>query len=39
MVKLRHSIEIFELPPELMKTTYDEIVDHIKKFAEAINKK
>ena len=37
-VKLRHSIELFELPADLMKTTYDEIVYHIKKFAEAVNK-
>ncbi|AWW27714.1 hypothetical protein ACIZ62_16310 [Acetobacterium carbinolicum] len=38
MVKLRHSIELYELPPELMKSTYREMVDHIRKFAEAINK-
>ncbi|WP_296557292.1 hypothetical protein [uncultured Acetobacterium sp.] len=36
MVKLRHSIELYELPTALMKTTYQEIVDHIRKFGEAI---
>lgn len=39
MVKLRHSIEIFELPTALMKTTYEELVSHIIKFAEEANKK
>ncbi|MDD3306550.1 MAG: hypothetical protein PHO29_05565 [Acetobacterium sp.] len=37
MVKLRHSIEIYELPPELMKSTYQELVDHIRKFGEAVD--
>ncbi|MEO1815562.1 MAG: hypothetical protein ABGU93_08260 [Acetobacterium sp.] len=36
MVKLRHSIELYELPPELMKTTYQEMVDHIRKFGAAV---
>lgn len=39
MVKLRHSIEIFELPADMMKITYEEIVGHIEKFAETVNKK
>jgi len=37
MVKLRHSIELYELPPELMKSTYQEMVDHIRKFGEVVN--
>lgn len=36
MVKLRHSIELYELPSDLMKTTYQELVDHIRKFGETI---
>lgn len=38
MVKLRHSIELYELPPDLMKTTYQELVEHIRKFGEAVKK-
>lgn len=37
-VNMRHSIELFELPPELMKKTYQEIIQHIKQFAEMANK-
>lgn len=37
MVKLRHSIELYELPLELMKSTYQEMVDHIRTFGEAVN--
>lgn len=36
MVKLRHSIELYELPPDLMKTTYQELVEHIRKFGAAV---
>lgn len=36
MVKLRHSIELYELPADLMKSTYQELVDHIRKFGAAI---
>ncbi|KAF5057612.1 hypothetical protein DSECCO2_354930 [anaerobic digester metagenome] len=36
MVKLRHSIELYELPPDLMKTTYQELVEHIREFGAAI---
>lgn len=39
MVKLRHSIELFELPADLMKSTYQEMVSHIRKFGEEVNKK
>lgn len=38
MVKLRHSIELYELPPALMKSTYQEIVNHVKKFGAAAQK-
>ncbi len=37
-VNMRYSIELFELPPDLMKKTYQEIVAHIKQFAEMANK-
>ncbi|WP_303866429.1 hypothetical protein [Acetobacterium wieringae] len=36
MVKLRHSIELFELPPDLMASTYLEVVNHVRKFGEAV---
>jgi hypothetical protein len=36
MVKLRHSIELYELPADLMTTTYQELVDHIRKFGAAV---
>lgn len=36
MVKLRHSIELYELPPDLMKSTYRELVDHVRKFGAAV---
>lgn len=38
MVKLRHSIELYELPPALLKSTYEEIVSHVKKFGGAVQK-
>jgi|GEM_PF-1482354 len=38
-VNLRYSIELFELIPDLMETTYKEIINHIKRFAEEVNKK
>lgn len=38
-VNLRYGIKLFELRPDLMETTYREIVNHIKGFAEAVNKK
>ncbi len=36
MVKLRHSIELYELPQDLMKRTYQELVEHIRKFGAAV---
>lgn len=38
MVKLRHSIELYELPPALLKSTYEEIVNHVKKFGVDVQK-
>lgn len=37
-VNMRYSIELFALNPDLMATTYREIVNHIKRFAEAVHK-
>ena len=36
MVKLRHSIELYELPADLMKSTYQELVDHVRRFGAAV---
>jgi len=38
-VNLRYGIKLYELAPDLMETTYKEIIEHIKRFAKAINKK
>lgn len=38
-VNLRYGIKLYELMPDLMKTTYKEIIEHIKIFAEGVNKK
>lgn len=36
MVKLRHSIELYELPADLMKSTYQVLVDHVRSFGAAV---
>lgn len=38
-VNLRYGIKLYELRPDLMATTYKEIIEHIKIFAEEVNKK
>ena len=38
-VNLRFGIKLFELEPDLMETTYREIIKHTKEFAEEVNKK
>jgi hypothetical protein len=37
-VNLRYSIELFELVPELMQKTYQELIQYIQKFARKVNK-
>ncbi|MBK5244398.1 MAG: hypothetical protein JJE18_05130 [Eubacteriaceae bacterium] len=38
-VNLRYGIKLYELMPDLMETTYKEIIEHIKIFAKEMNKK